>query len=342
MQRNDTDKLNAVALEATSAARRPPLRGPKLPWLRHVTGMRLLILVFGLMLCVFAFILRDTGFLTVANFLNIVRQTTVISVMAVATVFVLSAGEIDLSFASVVALAALVGAQALERYGIPAAVLSALGVGAVIGFINGAITVGLRIPSFIVTLGTMGAVSGVARWVTNLQSVPVMDNNFAFIFGSGNLGQVPVLLFWTVAAMIVGEYVLRRTSYGRKVLATGGSERAARYSGIRTGWIKISVLVISGLGGALGGLLYTGWLYGARYDLGSSDLISVLAAVIIGGTALNGGKGSIIGAVIGSLLMGTINNALVLMGLSTAQQDIFRGLIIVLAVALSGRSPLSR
>jgi ribose transport system permease protein len=132
------------------------------------------------------------------------------------------------------------------------------------------------------------------------------------------------------------------TPFGKSVLATGGNETAARYSGIATGRIKIMVLILSGLAGALAGLLYSGQLASARYDLGAFDLLTVLAAVIIGGTALAGGRGSIVGAVAGSLLLGLVNNGVVLLGFSTPEQRIFTGVIIVVAVTLSAPKLLAR
>lgn len=313
-----------------------------LPRSFRFSGTTLLVIAIIAMLTVFSIILRDTKFLSADNLMNVVRQTTMISIMAAGAVFVLSTGEIDLSIGSVVALSALVGALQLRDSGLIAGVVSALGVGVLVGLVNGLVSIRMGIPSFIVTLGTMGIVTGLARWITNLESIPVTNETFNFIFGSGNLGPVSTLFIWSAAALIIGEFVLKKTTYGRQVLATGGNETAARYSGIRTDRIKMSVMVISSMMAALAGLLYTGRLHGARYTLGEADLMTVLAAVIIGGTALNGGKGSVIGAVLGSLLMGLINNALVLMGLSVAQQMIFRGIIIVVAVALSGRKPAPR
>ncbi|MGH2557075.1 MAG: ABC transporter permease, partial [Actinomycetota bacterium] len=119
------------------------------------------------------------------------------------------------------------------------------------------------------------------------------------------------------------------------VLATGGNEVAARYSGIRTRRVKIAVLVLSALAGAVAGLLYTGQLASGRYDLGGGDLLTTLAAVIIGGTALSGGRGNVVGAIAGALLVGLVGNGVILLGFSTPQQQIFTGLIIVIAVALS-------
>lgn len=311
--------------------------------LRTAEGSTVLLLVSLAIIVVFWILLRDTGFMSFGNLLNIVRATTVISVMAVATVYVISAGEIDLSFASIPPLAGYVVALLLrEDAPIIVAVSAALATGAGIGIINGIIAIGFRVPTFIVTLGMIGVVEGLARVITGTVSVPITDQTFTFVFGSGNVGPVPVLLLWTVGVGAVGYVGLRHTPFGKAVLATGANSVAARYSGIRTARIKITVLVISGMAGALAGVLYAGRLASVRYDIGSADLLTVLAAVIIGGTALSGGRGSVIGAIVGSLLVGIINNGLVLLGLDTPQQLLFRGALIVAAVALSARGGASR
>jgi ribose transport system permease protein len=264
--------------------------------------------------------------------------------MAIAAVFVISAGEIDLAFASIPALAGYVGAIAL-RAGLPwpIAVGASLMVGVCVGLINGAISVRFRVPTFIVTLGMIGVLQGMSRMITSTAAVPVMDDQFAFVFGSGDVGPVPVLLIWTIGIGALAYVGLNRTSFGKSVLAVGGNPVAARFSGINVDRVKIQVLVISGLGGALAGLLYAGKLRGVRYDIGQGDeLLTVLSAVIIGGTALTGGRGSIVGAIVGSVLVGIINNGLVLLGLGTAEQLFCRGCIIVLAVALGARTSSRR
>jgi ribose transport system permease protein len=215
------------------------------------------------------------------------------------------------------------------------AAAAALATGIIVGLVNGTITVLVGIPSFIVTLGMIGVLEGVARLISEERAIPIVNETYTAIFGSGSLGPIPVLLLWTLGIGLLGTLVLRRTPFGKAVLATGGSEMAARYSGIRTGRMKVAVLVLSGLAGALAGLLYTGQLASARYDLGAGDLLTTLAAVIIGGTALSGGRGFVVGAIAGSLLVGLVNNGVVLLGFSTPQQQIFTGLIIVMAVALS-------
>jgi ribose transport system permease protein len=292
---------------------------------------------FIAILVFFAITLSDRGFLTSGNLMNIIRQTTPISIMAIGMAFALSAGEIDLSVGAVVALAALVTGIVLREANMVLAIPAGLGVGLGVGLVNGFITVKVRIPSFLVTLGSLSIVTGLARTITDLQAVPIQDQPYNYVFGSGSFGDVSILFLWTAGAALIGHAVYRHTRFGRHVLATGGNRSAADSVGIRTGRIKISVLVITAMTAAVAGMLYAGRLHGARYTLGETDLLTVIAAVVIGGTSLFGGRGSIIGAVIGSIIMGMVNNGLILMGLDVAEQMMARGVIIILAVALSLR-----
>ena len=283
----------------------------------------------------FAFTLHDDGFLTTRNLSNIVLQTAPATVMAIGFVFVLSAGEIDLSFGSITAVSALSAAVVMQDHSMLLGILAGLGAGLAIGFFNGALVAWLRLPSFLVTLATLGLFAGVARSMTDLRSIPVINDTFTGIFGSGSLFGVPSLIFWTLGAVIVGHLVYRETPFGAHVIATGDNAGAARASGIRVARVRLVVLAISGGCAGLAGLLYAGRLQAAKYTLGESDLLTVIAAVIVGGTALKGGKGTIIGALFGSLLMGMLNNGLILMGLAVSDQMIVRGLIILVAVAIS-------
>ncbi|MBN7776188.1 ABC transporter permease [Nitratireductor aquimarinus] len=285
----------------------------------------------------FAVTLADDGFLTTRNLSNIVLQTAPATIMAIGLVFALSAGEIDLSFGSIVAVAALSGAVVMQEHSMFLGILAGLGAGLAIGWINGVLVAYLRLPSFLVTLATMGLFAGVARSMTDLRSIPVLNDTFAGFFGSGTLFGIPSLVLWTLGAVIVGHLVYRESRFGAHVIATGDNSRAAQVSGIKVPRIRLAVLMISGGCAGLAGLLYAGRLQAAKYTLGESDLMTVIAAVIVGGTALNGGKGSIIGALVGSLLMGMLNNGLILMGLAVSDQMIVRGLIILLAVAISLR-----
>ncbi|MFL6556490.1 MAG: ABC transporter permease, partial [Bacillus sp. (in: firmicutes)] len=281
----------------------------------------------------FSVSLFDQGFLTSGNLLNIVRQTATISLMALAMTFVISTGEIDLSVGSITALSSLLGALALQSgFGIIGGLVAGVGIGLVVGLINGLLVTRLAIPSFLVTLGTMGAVKGLSMWVTDTAPVPIVDSTFNFIFGSGDIGPVPVLLIWTVVFTVVAHILLRKTSFGRQVLATGGNENAARFSGVKTMRIKLMVFLGTGVMAGLAGLLYAGRMSAGRFSFGEGDELSVIAAVILGGTSLFGGVGTIIGTLVGSLMIGTINNGLIIMGLDVSQQMIIKGVIIILAV----------
>jgi ribose transport system permease protein len=315
-------------------ARRNPAR--RIDWQQYVVYLGFLVIFLF-----FAVMLRDTGFLTVRNLSNIVLQTAPVTIMAIGLVFVLSAGEIDLSIGSTVAVSALSAAVVLNTWGLLPGIVAGLGAGILIGAFNGVLVAYLRLPSFLVTLATMGLFAGVARSLTDLRSIPVTNDTFTGLFGSGTLFGIPSLVLWTLAAVVVGHLAFRETRFGAHVLATGDNPRAALVSGIRVSRIRLAVLMLSGGLAGLAGLLYAGRLQAAKYTLGETDLMTVIAATIVGGTLLNGGKGSIVGALVGSLMMGMLNNGLILMGLSVSDQMIVRGFIILVAVALSLREKAS-
>lgn len=305
-----------------------------LPLSRYVIYLGFLVI-----LAAFSIILRNDGFASPANLVAIVQQTTPVTVMAVGTVFVLTAGEIDLSIGSTVAVSALLAAMALRNWPWPAGVAAGIGSGAAIGALNGALVAYGRLPSFLVTLGTMGVFAGVARRLTNLESVSIESDAFNGLFGSGALFGVPSLVLWTVAAAAIGYFTFRETRFGAHVHAIGDSPDASRASGIKVLRLRFVVMLMSGVLAALAGLLYAGRINGASYTLGEADLLTVIAAVIVGGTRLTGGVGSVFGAVVGSWLMGMLNNGLILMGYQPSDQMIARGAIILIAVALTLREP---
>ncbi len=288
---------------------------------------------------VFAVSLRNRGFLSIVNVMNIFRQTAIISVMAVGFTFILASGEFDLSIGSTVALSALVGSLMLQKTGIIPSLIVSVAVGAAVGFANGFFVVKARMPSFLATIAMMGIIHGLARWITHLQAIPVLNNRFTYIFGGGNVGPIPTLFIWTIVIMVVGHIAMVKTLFGRTVLAIGGNVTAARLAGINTEKVKWTLFVIMGMIASLSGLLYTGRLHAARYTYGEQDLFTIVAAVVIGGNSIYGGTGTIIGAVVGSLILGMVNNGLILFGFSVDQQVIFRGVMILVAVALSPTKP---
>jgi ribose transport system permease protein len=231
----------------------------------------------------------------------------------------------------------VVTALAIANWGLVPGIAAGLLTGAVVGAVNGGLVTIANIPSFIVTLGMMGVAHGGAQWITASAPEPILNSTYNTLFGGGQLGPFTILVLWTAVIVAIGALVLNKTAFGRRVLATGGNRVAAEFSGINTRKVKFAVLLICGLTAALAGMLYAGRLQTGRYQWGEGDELSAIAAVILGGANLNGGKGSVIGALFGSLVIGLINNGLILAGLESAQQELVRGLIIIAAVALGRR-----
>jgi ribose transport system permease protein len=301
-------------------------------WRRYI-----IYIGFVVVFVVFAVTLGDQGFLSSNNVLNIFRQAATISIIAVGMTFVIACAEIDLSVGSIAGLASVCTAMAISHWGLVAGVAAGLAVGLVVGAINGSLVSLLNIPSFLVTLGMMGIAAGVAQWITSSAPQPILDDTYNLIFGGGNFGPIPGLLVWMAIFVAVGAVVLAKTRFGRKVLATGGNRTAAEFSGIRTKRIKFQVLLLSAVVASVAGMLYAGRLQSGRFQWGAGDELSAIAAVILGGTSLFGGSGSVIGTLFGSLMISLINNGLILAGLETSQQQVIRGAIIILAVALARR-----
>lgn len=323
-------KANTIAPRDTAAPRSFGAILKDLDWRRYV-----IYIGFVVVFLFFAVLLRDQGFLSPNNLLNIFRQTATITVIAVGMTYVIACAEIDLSVGSVAGLSSVCTAMALSQFGLVPGILAGLAVGLVVGSINGALVSLLGIPSFLVTLGMLGIAVGVAQWITASAPQPILNDTFNMLFGSGNFGPIPGLVVWSAVFVAIGAVVLNRTKFGRQVLATGGNRSAAEFTGINTKRIKFQVLLISAMAASVAGMLYAGRLQSGRFQWGSGDELSAIAAVILGGTSLFGGFGSIIGTLFGALLIGLINNGLILAGLDSSQQQVVRGAIIILAVALA-------
>lgn len=318
--------------EPTVSGRRSLAGVKAFDWRQYIIYIGLLIVFV-----VFAVTLGDKGFLKSENLLNVFRQTAIISIMAVAMTFVIGAGNIDLSVGAVAGLSSVTTALALGSWGLPlpVAVLIGLVTGLVVGMANGFLVAFVAIPSFLVTLGMLGIVNGSAQWLSDTAPIPIQNDTFTFIFGSGDVGPIPSLLIWTAVLFLIGHVVLRKTTYGRRVLATGGNAVAARFSGVDTRQTTFLVMTVMGVTAGLAGMLFAGRLHSGRFEFGAGAELSVIAAVILGGTSLFGGRATVIGTLLGSLMIGLINNGLTLASLPTSQQFIVRGLIIILAVALA-------
>ncbi|MBB3459371.1 ribose transport system permease protein [Rhizobium sp. BK313] len=292
--------------------------------------------IFGLV--TLYFVVAAPSFASIATLEAILRITAIVSIMAVGMTFVIISAEIDLSVGSMASLSGMIGAMLIEA-GVPwgAAFVLTLAFGAAVGAFSGLLVTFLRIPSFLVTLGMLSVLSGVSLTLTDTRPVPIVSTGFTDTLWDGSIGAVPMPIVWTIVVAAVGYYILHLTPIGRRVFATGGNVVAARFSGVRTDRIKLMAFVLSGLTASFAGLMLAARSTAGNPSLGAGLELDVIAAVIIGGTSLFGGRGNIIGSVIGAIFIGVVGFGLLVMGFSTSIQEIIKGGIIIGAVALARR-----
>lgn len=318
-----------MSISATGAASHSGLSIGKVIAGRGGVLLVLVLLVVGMSIL-------SPYFLTSANITNILRQSSINGMLALGMTFVILTKGIDLSVGSTLALAGVVAgslATAADPYPIAIVVMAGLGVGAIAGLVNGTLVSYLSVPPFVVTLGMLSAARGVALIYTDGVVISNLSQGFrqlgtAFVMGV----PVPVIFFALVFAICF--IVLRYTPYGRHIYAVGGNERAARNSGIRYKRVKLSVYVICGTLAGLAGIVLTARTTSALPQAGAGYELDAIAAVVIGGASLSGGKGSIVGTLIGVLIIGTLNNGLDLLGVSSYYQQVVKGALIVAAVLL--------
>ena len=277
-----------------------------------------------------AFALLSPRFLTVGNGLVVAQQSVVLLVAALGMTFVIVNGSIDLSVGSIVALSALVTASTSTALG-PFAVVPAMLAGLACGLLNGGIFARGRVPSFIVTLGTMVIFRGVVLYWTRGAPVSIQSFEFLDVFAGRTLG-VPNAVLIAAAALALAWVVFEHTVFGREVRAVGGGERVAHLSGIRVDRVKIGVFAISGLLCGLAGALQASRTMAATAQLGEGLELDVIAAVVVGGTPLTGGVGSMGGTLIGVLIISVMSNGMNMVGVDPYLQSIAKGLVLVLAV----------
>jgi ribose/xylose/arabinose/galactoside ABC-type transport system permease subunit len=280
------------------------------------------------------------NFLEIGNLTNVLRQISVNAIMAVGQTFVIITAGIDLSVGSLVGLAGVVMAlvaNALPFGGGPATfvvtLIVGLAVGCLAGWINALPVVKLGLPPFITTLAMMQVARGLAYILAHGQPIPVNAGAFQWL-GTGTIGGVPWIVIIMGVVTIVFAIVLGRTAYGRYVLADGGNEEAARLAGIDVGRVKTLVYVISGGCSALAGLLLMARFSSGSPQSGTGYELQAIAAVVVGGTSLMGGRGTIVGTFFGALLIGVLNNVMNLLNIESYTQEIVLGAVILLAVVL--------
>jgi ribose transport system permease protein len=271
-------------------------------------------------------------FLTVANMLNVAQQTSINAIVAVGMTFVILSGGIDLSVGSIVALSGVVLGTALQAgQPLPIALLLALTVGAGCGIVNGVLVSWGGLPPFIVTLGTMSIARGAALLYTEGRPVSGFDDGFRSI-ATGQVALIPSPVAVMIAVYVIAHVVLTRTTFGRYVYAIGGNEEAARLSGVRVRLHKTLIYGVSGLTSGVAAVILTARLNSAQPIAGMMYELDAIAATVIGGTSLMGGEGTLVGTLVGALIMGVLRNGLNLLGVSSFLQQIVIGGVIVGAV----------
>ena len=294
-------------------------------------------IVLAALIAVFS--LLNKSFLSLETFGVIGRQTAMVSLIAFGLTFVITAAQIDLSVGSIVGLVGVISTMALGwGLGLVGASVAGMLTGATIGCVNGIITTKLKIPSFLVTLGMLGIARGISLTVTGTQTVVVYDKSFPLLWGAGDIYGFPVSILWVLLFFVIAIILYNYTVFGNYVKATGGNITAARFSGINTDGIIIKVLTLSGFLSSIAGLLMAARLGAGRPEVGSGMELDAIAAVILGGTSLFGGKGSIVNTLVGALIMGVISHGLVILGLESSIQMIVKGMIIIAAVSMSEKS----
>lgn len=288
--------------------------------------------------------LRYQYFLTPYNINSFLSYNTIFVLLAIGETFAIMSGSggIDISLGSVAALSAVVAAR-MSNSGLLVALLAVLGVGLVVGIINGLAITWLRVPPFISTLAMLLGARGMALLVSGSATVSANANNdFSLIFWGNWLGiSVPIWLL--LAGLVIGTLVLYFTRFGRYVLAIGGNEEATRLMGLPVARVKFLVYVISGLLASLAGMLLAAQVYAGNPNEGVGWELSAIAAVVVGGTLLTGGKGTIFGSVVGALLLGLIFNVLNfengygLISLSSYWETVIRGAFLLVVVILQNR-----
>ncbi len=309
-----------------------PTPAPKRGLSRINWGDSLGLLGIYLLLCVALFI-ASPYFLTVSNFSNILRDSAVIGIIAIAMTFVIVSGGIDLSVGSVVALIGVTVAQLSNKMPMGAAVAIALGVGVIFGLFNGLAVTRVGINPLIATLGTLSIGRGLALIFSGGLSQSIGSQGFAFL-GQGRPLGIPLPVILMLGLFALAAWMMKATVYGRSVYAIGGNPNASRLAGLPVSNLQLSVYLLCALAATLGGLIQASQLGAGAPAAAQGIELSVIAAVILGGTSLSGGKGTIFGTLLGVLILGTLNNGLTLLSVSSYYQDVARGVVLLLAVGL--------
>jgi len=293
---------------------------------------RFLPFISLIVLCVLISVF-EPRFLSAGNLASVARQTAVITIIAMGMTVVMVSGGIDLSVGSVLALSGVVGAFAMAA-GAPVivGVATAIAIGFACGLLNGIAVARLRIPPFIVTLGAMGIYRGIALLITDGKAVVGLPSGFGYLAEGSLLGVVPIPLLVVLIVSIATHFLLANTQPGRYCYAIGSNIEAARYAGIRVSKYQVLFYVLLGVLAGLAGSIESARLVTGQPTAGEGYELRVIAAVVIGGGSLAGGQGTVIGTIVGALIMGVLANGANLIGISSFAQQVVIGAVIVMAV----------
>ena len=315
------------ALSATPSAR-----------INRRADLTIFVLPAALVVMIVVFAASSATFFSFDNLFVILRQSAVLGVAAIGGTIVLIAGRLDISQGAIIAASGIVCVSLLQA-GLPAgiAMLGAVVLGAVLGLINGALTEGLRIPGFIATLATALVIRGAALLFTGGQSIaaPVPDGfDLLFWLGVSSIGPIPISVLLVFALYVIAWFVMRKTAWGLRTYAIGSSARASRTAGLRVRTQAIQIFVVAGALSAVAGVLLAGRLGSGSPSNGSGAEFDIFAAVVLGGTSLFGGRGSVMRTLLGIVFLATLSNGLVILNVSSYVQGIATGGVLLIALAI--------
>lgn len=280
----------------------------------------------------------QSSFLNWSNLSQVIRSLAFIAIMAVGQSVVIISNGIDLSVGSVLGLSGVIAAQLLAvGQPIPVAMAAGIMAGLGCGLLNGILITRVNLPPFIVTLGMMSIARGLAFALTGGETIRGLPHEFLSI-GQGEILQIPIPVILMLAVAVVVALGLKNLRWGRYVYAIGGNEEAARYAGINVAWNKLLIYGLCGLTAGIAGVVFTSRFGVGQSTAGSGYELDVIAAAVIGGVSLSGGRGTILGAIVGSVLMGVLRNGLVLMNVSAYWQQVAIGLVILVAVVMDRKT----
>ncbi|MEF2967449.1 ribose ABC transporter permease RbsC [Paenibacillus sp. M1] len=292
--------------------------------------------LLGLIILIIIVSVLNPSFLEPLNILNLLRQVSINALIAFGMTFVILTGGIDLSVGSILALSsAFVANMMVSGFDPILAIIIGCLLGGVMGMVNGLMITQGKMAPFIATLATMTIFRGLTLVYTNGNPITGLGDSMTFqLFGRGYQFGIPVPAITMIVTFAILWVILHKTSFGRKTYAIGGNEKAAIVSGIKVSRVKIMIYSLAGLLSALAGAILTSRLNSAQPTAGTSYELDAIAAVVLGGTSLSGGRGRIVGTLIGALIIGTLNNGLNLLGVSSFYQMVVKGIVIVIAVLI--------